>query len=283
MSTNILSIGLLLAMATGVIAQPPAEPPQEPPKLGYQYRFVPNVGYRVLAVGEGTPAAEMGLRPGDAIFSINGRPLSHAGADMPARREAAEGDGEVRLRVRRGDTGRLVTLSTVLPGAFRGRTRLTEADNGRTVTVPVGARVHILLRGNPTTGYRWRTTAIRGQAVRLRGEPDYRPGAQPRGMVGGGGTFVFTVEAVQPGRSDLAFAYARPWETKAPERTYRVTIVVEDGEPGAGPPGRGVPAGPPPLVPTPPFQPPPPYQPGEWPGQLPGDWPGDWPSILEPR
>jgi len=274
MNANILAVGLIvLAVAVSTSAQPPAEAPREPPKLGYQYRFVPNVGYRVLAVGQGTLAAEMGLRRGDVIFAINGRPLTHSGADVSARREAAQGDGRLSLRVRRADSGKLVTLSTILPGSFRGGVRLTEADNGRTVAVPLGARIHILLSGNPTTGYRWQSTAVRGRSVRLDGEPDYRPDPQRQGMVGGGGTFVFSLRAVRPGRSDLALAYVRPWQTQQkPERTYRVTVVVEDAEPGIGLPGPDMPDSPPPVVPTPPFEPMPPYQPGQPPWGLDWDW-----------
>jgi hypothetical protein len=42
--------------------------------------------------------------------------------------------------------------------AASGPQKLTEADNGRTITVKVGEDIQVILGGNPTTGYSWATS-----------------------------------------------------------------------------------------------------------------------------
>ncbi len=84
------------------------------PRLGFAYQVMPGDGFRVVIVRPGTPAAQIGLEIGDVVLSINGLLLTHAGADLPARIEAARRGGWVRIGIREVRTGRVVFRSTNL-------------------------------------------------------------------------------------------------------------------------------------------------------------------------
>ncbi len=106
---------------------------------------------------------------------------------------------------------------------------LTEADNGKTVTVKVGDLVAISLKGNPTTGYSWRTAELDGKAVEQAGDPKYTTNPHPKGMVGVGGTFEFKFNAAKAGKTVVNLEYVRPWEKgKKPVKTFTTTIEVEE-------------------------------------------------------
>ena len=85
---------------------------------------------------------------------------------------------------------------------------LTEADNGKTVKVKVGDLVAISLKGNPTTGYSWRTAKLDGKAIEQAGDPKYTTNPHRPGMVGVGGTFLFTFKAAKPGKTQVSLEYA---------------------------------------------------------------------------
>ena len=57
-------------------------------------------------------------------------------------------------------------------GAASGPVKLTEADNGKTVTVKVGDTVQVILPGNPTTGYSWSTSLSDKDAAVLQQQGD---------------------------------------------------------------------------------------------------------------
>lgn len=112
---------------------------------------------------------------------------------------------------------------------------VTKADNGRTVTVAVGATIHVRLAGNPTTGYRWRTAKLDGSAVKQEGKPAYEARQHPPGMVGVGGTYTFKFKAVKPGSAEVGLQYSRPWEkNKPPAETFRVKLAVKEKAPEGG-------------------------------------------------
>jgi inhibitor of cysteine peptidase len=105
---------------------------------------------------------------------------------------------------------------------------LTEADNGKSVTVKVGDLVAISLKGNPTTGYSWRTAKLDGKSIEQSGDPKYTVDAHQPGMVGVGGMFVFIFKATKPGKTEVNLEYVRPWEkNKKPAKTFTATIEVE--------------------------------------------------------
>jgi inhibitor of cysteine peptidase len=102
-----------------------------------------------------------------------------------------------------------------------------KADNGKRARVPVGQFVLVRLPGNPTTGYGWRAAALGGQSVRLLMEPQYVPATAKPGMVGGGGTFFFKFQAIQPGTTTIRLVYVRSWEkNQPPADTFTCTVEV---------------------------------------------------------
>ena len=113
--------------------------------------------------------------------------------------------------------------------AAGGPVKLTDADNGKAVTVKVGDTVQVILAGNPTTGYSWLTSLGDKDAVVLQqqGEAAYAQESTDQSLVGGGGTFTFTFKAAAPGQVVLKFDYARPWESVQPLQTYSVTVTVK--------------------------------------------------------
>jgi len=106
-------------------------------------------------------------------------------------------------------------------------TELGEENDGKTITMPEKRRFLVRLKGNPTTGYTWRTAELTGEAVEQLGKPAYVPRQHPPGMVGVGGRFVFKFQAVKPGTSQIKLEYVRPWEKdKPPIRTFTITVNV---------------------------------------------------------
>jgi inhibitor of cysteine peptidase len=111
-----------------------------------------------------------------------------------------------------------------------GPVKLTDADNGKAITVKVGDDIQVILTGNPTTGYSWTATlSDKDKAVlQQQGDPVYAQGNANPSVVGAGGAFTFTFKAAAKGQVVLKFDYARPWETGvAPIQTYTATITVE--------------------------------------------------------
>jgi len=90
------------------------------PRLGYRYRVIRGCGFLVVRVWAGTPAAHIGLEVGDVVLSINGYPLTYLGADVPARIQAARGDGWLTLAIQDVRTGRVMYRTTNLFDPCRG-------------------------------------------------------------------------------------------------------------------------------------------------------------------
>jgi len=88
---------------------------------------------------------------------------------------------------------------------------LTEADNGKTVTVRVGETVAVTLQENASTGYRWAIDGAGPALVTVHG-PD---ASYPSGAVGSGGLVRWAFEAKAPGATNVALKRWRPWEGDA--------------------------------------------------------------------
>ncbi len=107
--------------------------------------------------------------------------------------------------------------------------KLTDADSGKTVKVKVGDSVTISLKGNPTTGYSWRTAKLDGQSIEQSGDPKYTVDTHQPGMTGVGGSFVFSFKAAKAGKTQISLEYVRPWEKNTkPVNTFAVTVEVEE-------------------------------------------------------
>ena len=117
-------------------------------------------------------------------------------------------------------------------------TCLDEGDDGDTVHLRVGEFVHVLLGGNPSTGFDWLLEGLDQDVVRSLSRsftPD-RPD-----LLGSVGVYRWFFMSETRGEMDLVLAYYRPWEGPgSAETTVTVHLVVHGhgtphvvGRPGA--------------------------------------------------
>lgn len=104
--------------------------------------------------------------------------------------------------------------------------RITVADDGKTIAVPVGGRFAVELVGVPTAGYVWAVAekpAFLSDAVESSGNTTT---AQSKpGFTGGNHWEVFTLQAITAGEGKLKLEQRRPWEKDEPaSQTFSVTI-----------------------------------------------------------
>jgi inhibitor of cysteine peptidase len=103
---------------------------------------------------------------------------------------------------------------------------LNEENNGQSIEIPLGARLNIYLKENPTTGYRWSVREPGSGSLRLE-SADYAPG---RGVgVGGAGIrkFVFISEA--PGTATINLVKIRQWEPEGVATATFTALVTVKG------------------------------------------------------
>lgn len=108
-------------------------------------------------------------------------------------------------------------------------TRITQEQNGQTVTVAVGQRFAIELVGVPTAGYVWapaQTPAFLSAGGEVSGNTTQAQ-SQP-GFTGGNHWEVPMFTANAAGTGEIVMEQRRPWETNEPaNQTFRVTIVAQ--------------------------------------------------------
>jgi predicted secreted protein len=105
------------------------------------------------------------------------------------------------------------------------------SSNGATVPVTPGEIIRISLGENPSTGYRW-NVSLTGDLV-ITGE-EYGSSniiGEIFGLVGGGGTRTWHLEAGQAGGTQKFTAILkRPWmPTTGDEKTFEITFQVGTG------------------------------------------------------
>jgi predicted secreted protein len=119
---------------------------------------------------------------------------------------------------------RLPTTATAEKPSDRHLVVITEKDDGMPVKVVVGDTLVVRLASNPTTGYEWQTIKLDTDYLQSTGEPIYE--SPSTRMPGAGGTQVFTFTTLKPGKSSLALAYMRSWETK-PIKAFAIIVQIE--------------------------------------------------------
>ncbi|MGE4169534.1 MAG: protease inhibitor I42 family protein [Candidatus Margulisiibacteriota bacterium] len=106
--------------------------------------------------------------------------------------------------------------------------QLSEKDHLSTVRVPLGAKIFVSLRGNPTTGFSWDLDGKLPETL-LTDQPTFyeskQEGAANATLAGQSDTTVFSYIAFKPGVAVLNFSYRRAWEKKDPFKRYTVTII----------------------------------------------------------
>lgn len=104
--------------------------------------------------------------------------------------------------------------------------RLTAADNGRTIAVPVGGRFAIELVGVPTAGYVWQLDekpAFLSDPAETSGNTTTAQ-SQP-GFAGGNHWEVFVFTATAAGEGSVKLGQRRPWEKNTPpDQSFTVTV-----------------------------------------------------------
>lgn len=112
-------------------------------------------------------------------------------------------------------------------------TNVSEAENGKTITIKADSNLVITLPGNPSTGYSWNVTNIvssgclSGQSVEQQGQPVYTANlvSGSRKVVGRGGFYQFTFKIPPLCVSTIELAYQQPWnKNKLVDKTFKVTI-----------------------------------------------------------
>src|SRR5262249_41644708 len=103
---------------------------------------------------------------------------------------------------------------------------VTDADDGKTIPLDKGGKVDLVLKANPTTGYRWQIVRNNPEQLKRLGKSTFdRPKG---GAIGAGGTQTFRFQAEEPGASDLELVYRRPFEKEAkPAKTFKVTFTIK--------------------------------------------------------
>jgi len=116
--------------------------------------------------------------------------------------------------------------STPAAAPKSGTVRVDVAADGTTVELAQGATLEVALEGNPTTGFDWKVTET--LPPQLKAVSDTLESTAASGVVGAGGTRVFTYTAAAAGTGVLDMEYVRSWEKGVPpEKTFKLTVVVK--------------------------------------------------------
>jgi inhibitor of cysteine peptidase len=107
---------------------------------------------------------------------------------------------------------------------------VTEADNGKTVTITKGQSVLLKLASNPTTGFKW----VVASTDRSFGYPASDVFVKNGAAVGSGGLQRLTWKTSGPfpgvGKHKVKLEYKRAWETNvAPAKVFTFTVNIVDG------------------------------------------------------
>ncbi len=101
---------------------------------------------------------------------------------------------------------------------------LTEADNGKTLTLEKGENFTLSLKGNPSTGYSWKLDLSDGLSIL---SDEYSTDPDHEGEAGAGGIHSWVIETKDTGSQEIKGIYKRPWEsTSDGEKTFTLTVEV---------------------------------------------------------
>lgn len=106
--------------------------------------------------------------------------------------------------------------------------RITAADAGQSVDVPVQQRFAIELVGVPTAGYVWAPKQLPPFVARAGEASGATTAAQNQpGFTGGNHWEVLMFVATAPGAGEIVLEQRRPWETDGEANaTFRVTVTA---------------------------------------------------------
>ncbi len=99
-----------------------------------------------------------------------------------------------------------------------------EQQNGATTSLDLSRTITLRLPENPSAGYVWDLTATSGLKVT---NDTFYPSDTSGSLVGAGGTRVWTITAMSPGKQKIQAIYKHPWEpVTGQENTFSMTVIV---------------------------------------------------------
>jgi inhibitor of cysteine peptidase len=123
----------------------------------------------------------------------------------------------------------LVTTALALSmptAAIAGMVTVTEADNGRELTLSRGDTLEVSLPATSGTGYTWQAVPIADPIARQVRDMKFR--AADNQMPGASGHQVFRFSVEASGTGSLEFRYVRPWEKDTPPaKVFKILLIVK--------------------------------------------------------
>jgi len=116
----------------------------------------------------------------------------------------------------------MVTLLFIPAGASAAQS-LDESSSGEVVVIVEGQSLELSLASNPSTGFSWQyfpepdNSILKETGHEFRGESN---------LPGAGGREYWTFQAAGTGSATLSLAYMRPWESRMPEKIFKLDIRV---------------------------------------------------------
>jgi inhibitor of cysteine peptidase len=102
---------------------------------------------------------------------------------------------------------------------------ITDANNGKLITLQKGQTFSLKLAENPSTGYAWQLHLSKGLKLVSN---EYVPGSS--GALGASGTHVWTIKAVKNGYQQVNAVYKRPLEKTTPQdKRFKLRVIVKKG------------------------------------------------------
>jgi inhibitor of cysteine peptidase len=120
-----------------------------------------------------------------------------------------------------------ILIFALFSGCGTNGSSLTDADNGKQISMRPGEILTLTLESNPTTGYSWQVMELDSAVLTQEGDPEYKQSSGAEGLVGAGGTETFRFKAVGSSETTLELGYTRPWESVPPVETFTIQVDVE--------------------------------------------------------
>ncbi len=96
----------------------------------------------------------------------------------------------------------------------------------QTVALSPGTSTTIVLRENPSTGFKWRLNTEQSTNLTIVRVIDRGYQAGQSGLIGAPGWHHWEIEARARGTASVVLTYARPWEHKPPAEVHAVRVNI---------------------------------------------------------
>ncbi len=116
----------------------------------------------------------------------------------------------------------VVTLLFIPASAYAAQT-LDESSSGKVVVLVEGQSLELSLPGNPSTGFSWQYFPEMNNNILNETKHEFRGESN---LPGAGGREYWAFQTAGTGAVTLSLAYMRPWESRMPEQTFKLEILV---------------------------------------------------------